>query len=62
MNLLPKAAEEFRNREYWDKFFDKVGAEAFEWSVEQTYRLIRLFSYIHIVTYKFRLGIQILPI
>ncbi|CAF4021818.1 unnamed protein product, partial [Adineta steineri] len=31
MNLLPKAADEFRSRDYWDQFFDKVGREAFEW-------------------------------
>ncbi|CAF0723116.1 unnamed protein product [Adineta ricciae] len=31
MNLLPKAADEFRSRDYWDQFFDKVGGEAFEW-------------------------------
>ncbi|CAF1187438.1 unnamed protein product [Rotaria sordida] len=31
MNLLPKAVDEFRNRDYWDQFFDKVGREAFEW-------------------------------
>ncbi len=33
MNLLPKAADEFRSRDYWDQFFDKVGREAFEWFV-----------------------------
>lgn len=33
MNLLPKAADEFRSRDYWDQFFDKVGREAFEWYV-----------------------------
>ncbi|CAF3972611.1 unnamed protein product [Rotaria sp. Silwood2] len=31
MNLLPKAVDEFRSRDYWDQFFDKVGQEAFEW-------------------------------
>ncbi|CAF3414947.1 unnamed protein product [Rotaria sp. Silwood1] len=31
MNLLPKAVDEFRSRDYWDQFFDKVGREAFEW-------------------------------
>lgn len=35
MSLLPKAADEFRNPEYWDQFFDKVGGEAFEWFVFQ---------------------------
>lgn len=34
MNLLPKAADEFRNRDYWDQFFAKVGREAFEWFVK----------------------------
>lgn len=34
MNLLPKAADEFRDRAYWDQFFDKVGQEAFEWFVK----------------------------
>jgi hypothetical protein len=47
MNLLPKAADEFRNREYWDKFFDKVGHEAFEWFVKISYlyqiRMVFLF-------------------
>ena len=35
MNLLPKAADEFRDRDYWDQFFTKVGREAFEWSVSK---------------------------
>jgi len=37
MNLLPKAADEFRNPDYWDQFFDKVGADAFEWFVSNLF-------------------------
>jgi 2-polyprenyl-3-methyl-5-hydroxy-6-metoxy-1,4-benzoquinol methylase len=39
MSLLPKAADEFRNPEYWDQFFDKVGGEAFEWYVIFCFKL-----------------------
>ncbi|KAG5896827.1 hypothetical protein JTB14_032068 [Gonioctena quinquepunctata] len=31
MNLLPKSKEEFSQKEYWDSFFKKRGAKAFEW-------------------------------
>ena len=31
MSLLPKNHQEFRQKEYWDKFFDKRGKKAFEW-------------------------------
>ena len=41
MNLLPKAAEEFRSGDYWDQFFDKVGSEAFEWYVDFIESIIR---------------------
>ena len=29
--LLPRNHEEFRSREYWDKFFSERGTSAFEW-------------------------------
>ena len=46
MSLLPKAAEEFRNRDYWDQFFTKVGAEAFEWFVRpDDFRLSHLLPF-----------------
>ncbi len=46
MNLLPKATDEFRSPDYWDRFFDKVGGEAFEWFVENlVYPIKRFFSY-----------------
>ncbi|XP_023014100.2 eEF1A lysine and N-terminal methyltransferase homolog [Leptinotarsa decemlineata] len=31
MNLLPKSKEEFSQKDYWDTFFRKRGAKAFEW-------------------------------
>ncbi|CAH0557061.1 unnamed protein product [Brassicogethes aeneus] len=31
MNLLPKTKEEFKQKEYWDSFFQKRGNKAFEW-------------------------------
>ena len=31
MNLLPKDHSEFVKPEYWDQFFKKRGAKAFEW-------------------------------
>ncbi|RZC40643.1 Methyltransf 25, and/or Spermine synth domain containing protein [Asbolus verrucosus] len=34
MNLLPKSREEFSQKEYWDSFFKKRGAKAFEWYCE----------------------------
>ena len=33
MNLLPKDHNEFVKKEYWDQFFKKRGAKAFEWYV-----------------------------
>ncbi len=39
MNLLPKAADEFRSPDYWDQFFAKVGQEAFEWLISLDYLL-----------------------
>ncbi|CAI5504581.1 unnamed protein product, partial [Closterium sp. Naga37s-1] len=31
MDLLPSSADEFRSREYWDRFFRKRRGKAFEW-------------------------------
>uniref|UniRef100_UPI00398E9C36 eEF1A lysine and N-terminal methyltransferase n=1 Tax=Pristiophorus japonicus TaxID=55135 RepID=UPI00398E9C36 len=31
MNLLPKSSKEFSSAEYWETFFKKRGASAFEW-------------------------------
>ncbi|XP_043555813.1 eEF1A lysine and N-terminal methyltransferase isoform X1 [Chiloscyllium plagiosum] len=31
MNLLPKSSKEFSSAEYWETFFKKRGANAFEW-------------------------------
>merc|ERR1719376_865920 len=31
MNLLPKAAEEFSSKTYWDNFFTGRGKDSFEW-------------------------------
>jgi ubiquinone/menaquinone biosynthesis C-methylase UbiE len=31
MNLLPKDAKDFKQKEYWDSFFKKRGKKAFEW-------------------------------
>jgi hypothetical protein len=31
MNLLPKNYNEFVKAEYWEEFFKKRGAKAFEW-------------------------------
>lgn len=47
MSLLPKAPEEFRDRDYWDQFFSKVGTEAFEWFVNQ-HDFIRLASHLFV--------------
>lgn len=31
MNLLPKSAQEFGSADYWEKFFQQRGKQAFEW-------------------------------
>lgn len=31
LNLIPGSGKEFRDKEYWDKFFKQRGTKAFEW-------------------------------
>lgn len=31
MSLLPSHHDEFRSKEYWDRFFVERGGEKFEW-------------------------------
>ena len=31
MDLLPKSAQQFNEKQYWETFFAKRGTEAFEW-------------------------------
>lgn len=31
MNLLPKSSKEFGSVDYWEKFFQQRGKQAFEW-------------------------------
>ena len=31
LNLIPGKSQEFRDKDYWDKFFKIRGTKAFEW-------------------------------
>jgi hypothetical protein len=31
LNLIPGSGKEFRNTDYWEKFFKIRGTKAFEW-------------------------------
>jgi len=31
MNLIPGSGKNFRDKEYWEKFFKARGSKAFEW-------------------------------
>jgi hypothetical protein len=33
LNLIPGSGKEFRDKEYWNKFFKARGSKAFEWFV-----------------------------
>ena len=33
LNLIPGSNKEFKDKEYWDKFFKIRGTKAFEWYV-----------------------------
>ncbi|CAH2001860.1 unnamed protein product [Acanthoscelides obtectus] len=46
MNLLPKSKEDFSQKEYWDTFFKKRGAKAFEWYGEYLELADNLHKYI----------------
>ncbi|XP_063922561.1 eEF1A lysine and N-terminal methyltransferase homolog [Zophobas morio] len=46
MNLLPKSHKEFSQKEYWDSFFKKRGAKAFEWYGEYPELSTHLHKYI----------------
>jgi hypothetical protein len=46
MNLLPKSHQEFSQKEYWDSFFKKRGAKAFEWYGEYPELSTHLHKYI----------------
>ncbi|XP_025829266.1 methyltransferase-like protein 13 isoform X2 [Agrilus planipennis] len=48
MNLLPKTEDKFASKEYWDTFFKKRGASAFEWYGEYTELSKHLHKYIKI--------------
>ena len=31
LNLIPGSNKEFRDKQYWEKFFKQRGTKAFEW-------------------------------
>jgi ubiquinone/menaquinone biosynthesis C-methylase UbiE len=48
LNLLPGSGKEFRDKEYWDKFFKTRGSKAFEWYGEYEHLCDVIHKYIKI--------------